>query len=91
MVDAIVEFLKTPVRPGMVVAIQVVIWAPLGCLVVYKVQALSTAGLRKLIKFVLIILFLPFVLVWKVATAGSDCSCLLRRGRLTCVDRFRKE
>lgn len=42
-----VEFLKTAVRPSLVVAIDLAIWA----------------------------LVLPFVLVWKFRTAGSDCGC----------------
>jgi len=33
------------------------------------------AGRWKLVKLALTILFLPFVLVWKFTTAGSDCGC----------------
>ena len=66
MIDEVIDFLNTTVRPGAVVAINVVI---------YLVRVLPTAGRWKLVKLALTILFLPFVLVWKFTTAGSDCGC----------------
>jgi hypothetical protein len=44
------------------------------CLAINKLRA-SSAVCWELLRIVLVILFLPFVLVWKVATAGSDCGC----------------
>ncbi|HUO14516.1 MAG TPA: hypothetical protein VMX38_05975 [Verrucomicrobiae bacterium] len=44
-------------------------------LIIQWIRSLSAAGRWKLVKLALTILFLPFVLVWKFTTAGSDCGC----------------
>jgi ABC-type sugar transport system permease subunit len=75
MLDALMEFLNTAVWPGVVVAVQLVIGALVVYLMLRLVRALPPAGRWKLVKLALTILFLPFVLVWKFMTAGSDCGC----------------
>lgn len=75
MLDELMEFWNTAVQPGVVVAIQLVIGALLLYLIFQLVRALPPAGRWKLVKLALMILFLPFVLVWKFMTAGSDCGC----------------
>ena len=75
MIDLFVEVHKASGRLVAAVAMQFLIWSPIVYLAVSKVRTLSTAGRWRLVRAVLIILFLPFVLIWKVATAGSDCSC----------------
>jgi hypothetical protein len=75
MLDALMEFLNTAVRPGVIVAVQLVIGALVVYLIFQLARALPPAGRWKLFKLALTILFLPFVLVWKFMTAGSDCGC----------------
>jgi hypothetical protein len=69
------EFLNTPIVQGAAVAIQFTIFVLLVYLIIQWVRSLSTAGRWKLVKVALTILFLPFVLVWRFTTAGSDCGC----------------
>ena len=75
MVVSFMEFLNTPVGQGVAVAIQFAIWVPFVYLIIRCVRSLSAAGRWKLFKLALTILFLPFVLVWRFTTAGSDCGC----------------
>ena len=75
MLDAFIDFLNTAVLPGVVVAIRLAIGALVVYLILRSVRTLPPAGRWKLVKLALTILFLPFVLVWKFATAGSDCGC----------------
>ena len=75
MIDPVVEVHKVSARLVAIVAIQFAIWSPLLYLAVCRFRTLPTAGRWRLVKAVLVILFLPFVLIWRVATAGSDCSC----------------
>jgi NADH:ubiquinone oxidoreductase subunit 3 (subunit A) len=56
-------------------AIQYAIFVLLVYLIIQWIRSLSAAGRWKLVKLALTILFLPFVLVWKFTTAGSDCGC----------------
>jgi beta-lactamase regulating signal transducer with metallopeptidase domain len=76
MLDFIVElFLNTLMRPNVVAATRLAFLVLLVYLAICKIRALSKAALWKLVKVILIVLFLPFVILWKVTTAGSDCSC----------------
>ena len=75
MLNVLMEFLNTTVRQGVVVAVHLVIGALVVYLILHLARALLPAGRWKLIKLALTILFLPFVLVWKFTTAGSDCGC----------------
>ena len=75
MVATFMEFLNTPFVQGATVAIQYAIFVLLVYLIIQWVRSLSPAGRWKLLKIALTILFLPFVLVWRFATAGSDCGC----------------
>ena len=75
MLDAFIEFLNTAVLPGVVVAMRLAIGALVVYLILQSVRTLPPAGRWKLVKLALMILFLPFVLVWKFMTAGSDCGC----------------
>ena len=75
MVASFMEFLNTPVVQGATVAFQYATFALLIYLIIQWIRSLPTAGRWKLLKIALTILFLPFVLVWRLATAGSDCGC----------------
>jgi hypothetical protein len=75
MIDSILNFLSTPVGPGVALAIQFAIGVPIAYLIVRGICSPSTTGRWKMARVVLTILFLPLVLIWKVATAGSDCGC----------------
>lgn len=75
MINEVVDFLNTAVLPAVLVAVNLVIGALVVYLIFLLVRALSPAGRWRLVKVALMILFLPFVLVWKFATAGSDCGC----------------
>ena len=75
MLDGFIDFLNTAVQPGVVVAVHLVIGALVVYLILQLVRALPAAGRWKLVKLALTIMFLPFVLVWKFTTAGSDCGC----------------
>jgi hypothetical protein len=75
MIDSILDFLNTPVGHGVFLTIQFAIWAPLIYLIIRGIRSLSASGRWKLVKLALTILFLPFVLVWRFTTAGSDCGC----------------
>jgi hypothetical protein len=75
MIDSVLDFLNTPVGQGVSLTIQFAILVPFVYLIIRGVCSLSAAGRWKLVKLTLTILFLPFVLVWKFTTAGSDCGC----------------
>jgi hypothetical protein len=75
MFNPILGSLKVAAERGVIFAIQLAIWSPIAYFAFRKLRTLSTAGRWWLVKVVLIVLFLPFVIVWKVTTAGSDCSC----------------
>ena len=75
MIDFLMDFMNTPVGMGVIAVIQFAISASLIYLVIRCVGALSPDGRWKVVKLALTILFLPLVLVWKFATAGSDCGC----------------
>jgi len=75
MVATFMEFLNTPVVQGATAAIQCAIFVLLVYLFIQWVRSHSTAGRWKLLKLALTILFLPFVLLWRFTTAGSDCGC----------------
>jgi hypothetical protein len=70
-----VEFLNTAVWPFAVGAINLALWALLLYFTFRFVRSLSSAGRWRLAKILLTILFLPFVLLWTLMTAGSDCGC----------------
>jgi chromate transport protein ChrA len=75
MVATFMEFLDTPVVQGATVAVQYAIFVLLIYLIFQWVRSLSAAGRWKLVKLALTILFLPFVIIWRFTTAGSDCGC----------------
>ena len=75
MIVSVMEFLNAPVVQGATVAIQYAIFVLLVYLIIQWVRSLSPAGRWKLLKVALTILFLPFVIVWRFTTAGSDCGC----------------
>ena len=75
MVASFMEFLNTPVVQGAIVVIQSATSVLLVYLIIQWVRSLSAAGRWKLLKVALTILFLPFILVWRFTTAGSDCGC----------------
>jgi hypothetical protein len=75
MVASFMEFLNAPVVQGVTVAIQYAISVLLVYLTIQWIRSLSPAGRWMLLKVALTILFLPFVLVWRFTTAGSDCGC----------------
>ena len=75
IVASFMEFLNTSVGQGAAVAIQFAICVPLVYLIIQWIRSLSAAGRWKLLKLALSILFLPFVIVWRFTTAGSDCGC----------------
>ncbi len=75
MIDFLLDFLNTPVGQVVSLAIQIAILVPFVYLIIRCVRFLSAPERWKLVKIVLTILFLPFVLVWRISTAGSDCGC----------------
>jgi len=75
VIDFQSDFLNTPVPSGVALAFQFIIWAPVVYLIIRGVCSLSAAGRWKLVKIALTILFLPFVLLWRFTTAGSECGC----------------
>jgi len=75
MIDSLMDFMNTAVVQYATVAIQYAVFVLLVYLIIQWIRSLSAAGRWKLVKLALTILFLPFVLVWKFATAGSDCGC----------------
>ena len=75
MIAEVIESLNTAVWPGVIVAINVAIGALVLYLIVHLISTLPPAGRWNLVKVALTILFLPAVLLWKFATAGSDCGC----------------
>jgi hypothetical protein len=75
MIDSLMDFMNTPVWRGLANAIQYAIFALLVCLIIQWVRSLSAAGRWKLVRVALIVLFLPFVILWRFTTAGSDCGC----------------
>jgi hypothetical protein len=75
MIDSLMDFMNTAVVQCATVAIQYAVFVLLVYLIIQWIRSLSAAGRWKLVKLALTILFLPFVLVWKFTTAGSDCDC----------------
>ena len=75
MVAFFMEFMGTPVVQGTIAAIQYAISVLLIYLFLQWVRLLSPAARWKLLKIALTILFLPFVILWRFMTAGSDCGC----------------
>jgi hypothetical protein len=75
VIDGVIDFLDAAVWPGVIIAINVAIGTLVLYLIFRSVSAPPIAGRLKLVKVVLIILFLPAVLMWKFMTAGSDCGC----------------
>lgn len=75
MIDSLMDFMNTAVVQYATVAIQYAVFVLLVYLIIQWIRSLSAAGRWKLVKLTLTILFLPFVLVWKFTTAGSDCGC----------------
>ena len=75
MIDSLMDFMNTTVVQYATVAIQYAVFVLLVYLIIQWIRSLSAAGRWKLVKLALTILFLPFVLVWKFTTAGSDCGC----------------
>lgn len=75
MIDSLIDFMNTAVVQYATVAIQYAVFVLLVYLIIQWIRSLSAAGRWKLVKLALTILFLPFVLVWKFTTAGSDCGC----------------
>lgn len=75
MIDSLMDFMNTAVVQHATVAIQYAVLVLLVYLIIQWIRSLSAPGRWKLVKLALKILFLPFVLVWKFTTAGSDCGC----------------
>ena len=75
MIDSLMDFMNRAVVQYATVAIQYAVFVLLAYLIIQWIRSLSAAGRWKLVKIALTILFLPFVLVWKFTTAGSDCGC----------------
>ena len=75
MIDSLMDFMNIAAVQYATVAIQYAVFALLVYLIIQWIRSLSAAGRWKLVKLALTILFLPFVLVWKFTTAGSDCGC----------------
>ena len=75
MIDSQMDFMNTAAVQYATVAIQYAVFVLLVYLIIQWIRSLSAAGRWKLVKLALTILFLPFVLVWKFTTAGSDCGC----------------
>jgi NADH:ubiquinone oxidoreductase subunit 3 (subunit A) len=75
MIGSLMDFMNTAVVQYATVAIQYAVFVLLVYLIIHWIRSLSAAGRWKLVKLALTILFLPFVLVWKFTTAGSDCGC----------------
>lgn len=75
MIDFLCDFLNAPIPPSVALAFQFIIWTSVVFLIIRGVCSLSAAGRWKLVKIALTILFLPFVLLWRFTTAGSDCGC----------------
>jgi hypothetical protein len=75
MIDSLMDFMNLAVVQYATVAIQYAVLVLLVYLIIQWIRSLSAAGRWKLVKLALTILFLPFVLVWKFTTAGSDCGC----------------
>ncbi len=75
MIDFLLDFLNTPFPRSVTLAIRFIFWASIVYVAIQGIRSLSPAGRWKLFKISLMILFLPFVLIWKFTTAGSDCGC----------------
>ena len=75
MIDSLMDFMNTAAVQYATAAIQCAVFVLLVYLIILWIRSLSAAGRWKLVKLALTILFLPFVLVWKFTTAGSDCGC----------------
>lgn len=75
MIDSLIDFLDRLAMQFVAIAVQFVILGSIVYLVVRFVHPVSPTGRWKLVKIVLTILFLPLVLFWRFATAGSECGC----------------
>lgn len=75
MIDSLIDFLDKLVMQGAAIAVQFAILGSIVYLIIRFVHPFSAAGRWKLVKIVLTILFLPLVLFWRFATAGTDCGC----------------
>ena len=75
MIDSPMDFMDTPIWRDLAIAIQYTFFVLIVYLIIQWVRSLSAAGRWKLVKVALTILFLPFVILWRFTTAGSDCGC----------------
>jgi NADH:ubiquinone oxidoreductase subunit 3 (subunit A) len=75
MIGSLIDFMNTAVVQYATVAIQYAVFVLLVYLIIQWIRSLSAAGRWKLVKVALTILFLPFVILWRFTTAGSDCGC----------------
>ena len=75
MIGSLIDFVDTPIWRDLAIAIQYAVFALLVYLIIQWIRSLSAAGRWKLVKVALTILFLPFVILWRFTTAGSDCGC----------------
>jgi hypothetical protein len=75
MIGSLIDFVDTPIWRDLAIAIQYTFFVLIVYLIIQWVRSLSAAGRWKLVKVALTILFLPFVILWRFTTAGSDCGC----------------
>ena len=75
MIGSLIDFVDTPIWRDLAIAIQYAFFVLIVYLIIQWVCSLSAAGRWKLVKVALTILFLPFVILWRFTTAGSDCGC----------------
>ena len=75
MIDSPMDFMDTPIWRDLAIAIQYTFFVLIVYLIIQWLRSLSAAGRWKLVKVALTILFLPFVILWRFTTAGSDCGC----------------
>ena len=75
MIDSLIDFLDKLVMQGATIAVQFAILGSVIYLVVRFIYPVPPTGRWKMVRIALTILFLPFVLVWRFATAGTDCGC----------------
>jgi hypothetical protein len=91
MIDSLMDFMNTAVVQYAPFAIQYAIFVLLVYLIIQWIRSLSAAGRWKLVKLALTILFLPFVLVWKFTTAGSDCGCCCDEDEMIQITRSNRD
>jgi hypothetical protein len=75
MIGSLIDFVDTPIWRDLAIAIQYTFFVLIVYLIIQWIRSLSAAGRWKLVKVALTILFLPFVILWRFTTAGSDCGC----------------